>query len=69
MCTPIGKQDLLILAGGTPLVSKNPYKTWKPWRASRVAGKDVTAIQTPSGFGPGIPTLLGFSNGSIKLIK
>ena len=63
------KQDLFVLVGGTPLVSKDGGKTWKPWRAGRLTGKDVTAILPPNRGRPGAPALVGFSNGTIKNIK
>ena len=69
LTTSTGKKGLLALAGGTPLVSRDTGKTWKPWRASRLAGKDVTAIQAPIGFAPGTPTPVGFSDGSIRFME
>ena len=60
-------QEILILHGGTLLISKDGGKNWKPWQAKKVGTKDVTAILPADGTGR--PALVGFSDGTIKRIE
>jgi photosystem II stability/assembly factor-like uncharacterized protein len=57
------KQAVLILVGGTPLVSKDAGKTWKLWRGKKLAGRNVTTLLAPDGLEESV--LVGFENGTI----
>lgn len=63
------RTELLVLHGGSLLTSLDSGKTWKPWPDDVLTGKDVTAILCPNGFEPGVPALIGYSNGTIEFIS
>jgi len=60
------KRDLLLLSGGSPLVSKDGGTTWKVWHQDKIKGRNVTAILAPAR--PGEPALVGFEDGRISKV-
>ena len=55
--------EILLLHGGSLLLSRNSGKTWKPWHARKLHGRDATAILAPRGLEEGL--LVGFDDGGI----
>jgi len=62
------RPDILILHGGSPLVSYSGGKIWKPWQGDTLANRVVTAIYAPYGFATQSPVLVGCADGAILLL-
>jgi photosystem II stability/assembly factor-like uncharacterized protein len=59
-------EEMLMLHGGTLLVSRIGGKTWKPWQVRKLGGRNITAVLAHSGIGKGV--LIGFEDGSTTRI-
>jgi photosystem II stability/assembly factor-like uncharacterized protein len=59
-------KEMLMLHGGTILVSSNGGKTWKPWQVRKLGGRNITAVLAHPGIGKEI--LVGFEDGSTTRI-
>jgi photosystem II stability/assembly factor-like uncharacterized protein len=46
------KPNSLVLQGSVLFASQDGGETWKLWREAKLAGKDITAVYAPMGFGP-----------------
>ena len=56
-------QEILILHGGTLLITKNNGGTWKPWQKKKLGDRNVTTVLALNGFESGV--FLGFEDGSV----
>ncbi len=62
------KPNSLVLQGGVLFASRNGGETWQPWREAKLAGKDITAVYAPTGFGSRARVLVGFADGIVRRI-
>lgn len=62
------RPEILVLHGGSLLVSTDGGKTWKSWRGGALAGKEITAIYAPCGFDLQSLALVGCADGTLLRI-
>ena len=62
------RPEILVLHGGSLLVSTDGGKIWKSWRDGALADKEITAIYAPCGFDLQSPALVGCADGIILRI-
>jgi len=62
------KPNSLVLQGSVLFASQDGGETWKLWREAKLAGKDITAVYAPTGFGPRARVLVGFADGIVQRI-